>query len=214
MAEVMRVSIKGALPNGEEWSINPVYSIGGDFGVPVSAGQAATIASAISAISVSTGLLGNMSAGTTVTGARVEARSLAGVLEAQGEAVKTTPTAGTGVSPHPYQTSTVISLRTGLPGASGRGRLYWPSTGCQIDATSLRMASAQQTTMLSAAKTYLSAIEAAIEVTLTGVALAVWSRKGAGDLNLVNQIQVGNVFDVQRRRRDALIENYSSVAYP
>jgi len=58
----------------------------------------------------------------------------------------------------------------------------------------------------------LSAIEAAIEVTLTGVALSVWSRKLSA-LRTVTSLQAGDVLDVQRRRRDALIENYASVAY-
>jgi len=50
-------------------------------------------------------------------------------------------------------------------------------------------------------------------VTLDGVALAVWSRKNA-DLYVVNSIQTGDVLDVQRRRRDAEVENYNVLAYP
>jgi len=59
----------------------------------------------------------------------------------------------------------------------------------------------------------LSAIQAAIDVTLDGVALAVWSRKNA-DLYVVNSIQVGDILDTQRRRRDQVIENYTVQSYP
>jgi len=213
MAEIMRVSIFGGLPGGEEWSVNPVYSIGGDFGVPVSAAQALAIATAAAAIAVPSGLTALMNGNTTVQGIRVEARSLAGVLETQAEVLKATATPGTGVVNHPYQTSLVLSLRTTLPGASGRGRLYWPSTGASLNSADLRLAATQHTNALAGAKTYLSGIETAIEASLTGVALGVWSRK-LTDITLVNTIQVGNVLDVQRRRRDALLEGYVSVSYP
>lgn len=213
MAEVMRVSYVGAMPSGEEWSINPVWSIGGDFGVPVTQIQAQTIATAIAAIAVPTGLLAFMSSSTTVTGCRVEARSLAGVLEAQAEGVKGTPTPGQGANAHPFQTSSVISLRTAHPGPSGRGRLYWPATGVAMTTSSLRIDAATVTSGLSAAKTLLSGITTAINATLTGVSLAVWSRK-IPDLFPVTQLQLGNVADTQRRRRDALIESYSTLVFP
>lgn len=213
MAELLRVSIGGSMPGGEVWSVNPVYSIGGDLGVPVSAAQASTIANAILAIAVPTGLRNINASSVNFSTIRVEARSLAGVLETQAEAVRGTPTSGTGTNTHPYQTSLVTSLRSAQPGARGRGRLYWPCTGLSISNTSLRVLTADVVSVRDSVKTYLSGIESAIEVTLTGVSLAVWSR-ATPDLYPVTSIQVGDVLDVQRRRRDQTIENYSSVAYP
>lgn len=213
MAELMRVSIRGQNPGGEVWSVNPVYSIGGDFGVPVSAVQAQTIATAIAAISVPTALKNSISASSNVTGARVEARSLAGTLEAQAEGVKATPEAGTGSGVHQHQSALVISLRTATPGPRGRGRLYWNASGQATVVADLRVSSANMVLFVAGAKTYLSAIEAAIAATLTGVSLAVWSRK-SNDLFPVTGIQAGNVLDVQRRRRDALIESITSLTYP
>lgn len=213
MADVLRVSIKGVLPGGEEWSINPVYSIGGDFGTPVSSTQASTIAIAIAAVAVPTGLLALMSSSTSVIGCRVEAREFDGTLESQGEASKGVPTNGSSAQANPFQTSAVVSLRTALAGASGRGRLYWPATGAVIDSPTLRPPTATITSALSGAKTYLSGIQAAIDVTLDGVALAVWSRKLL-DATVVSSIQMGDVLDVQRRRRDQLVETYQSLTYP
>jgi hypothetical protein len=213
MAELLRISIIGAMPNGEEWSVNPVFSVGGDFGVPVTQIQAQTIATAIAAISAGNDLRGLMSTSTNINAIRVEARAVNGTLEAQAEASMVTPQAGMGgTNAHPFQTAMVFSLRTATPGATGRGRMYWPATGATLSVSTLRPSSAYVLTALTAMETYLSAIEAAIEVTLTGVALAVWSRKMEA-LRVVTQLQAGDVLDVQRRRRDALIENYQTVAY-
>lgn len=213
MADVLRVSIFGALPSGEEWSVNPVYSIGGDFGVPVSPSQAQTIADAIAAISVPTAILQNMSNGsTTVQGCRVEARELDGTLESQAEALKGTPQAGSGTNVHPFQVSLVSSLRTTTPGASGRGRLYWPLTGLTLAAATLRPAAATMNPLVTAVETYLSTIDTAISATLTGVGLVVWSRKN-GTVANVTTISMGDVPDVQRRRRDSLLELYYTVPH-
>jgi hypothetical protein len=78
---------------------------------------------------------------------------------------------------------------------------------------SLRPASATVTSALSAVKTYLSGIEAAIDATLDGVSLVVWSRSGNSTAN-VSSIQMGDVVDVQRRRRDTLVEGYQTLTYP
>jgi hypothetical protein len=213
MADLLRVSIFGQMPGGEEWSVNPVFSVGGDFGTPVSPQQAQTIATAIAAIAVPTGLMNLMSNSTNVQGVRVEARSLAGVLESQGEALKGIATPGGQTVGHPFQTAVVLSLRSGTPGASGRGRLYWPGTGAPLNIADLRIVTGTVSSALSGAKTYLSGIETAIEATLTGVSLCVWSRKLV-NLFPVTQLQIGNVADVQRRRRDALVEGYQATTYP
>jgi hypothetical protein len=213
MADLLRVSLVGTLPSGEEWSVNPVYSIGGDFGTPVTPAQAQTIATGIAATSPAAAMLNAWSISTNFTGCRVEARSAAGVLETQAEGIRATPLVGTGSAPHSFQTCVVSSLRTAVPGASGRGRLYWPATGITLTAATLRLQSATATALLAAVKTHLSSIQAVIDVTLDGVALGVWSRK-LSDVGIVNQIQLGDVLDVQRRRRDTLVETISSISYP
>jgi len=213
MADLIRVSLKGDMAGGEVWSVNPVYSIGGDFGAPVSAAQAATIAAGIDALTISVGVTGMWNPTTRLLGCRVEARTLAGDLEALAEHVRGAPVAGAASGAMPFQTSLVSSLRTTHPGPSGRGRLYWPATGVPLTLATNRPSSANMTTYLAGIKTTLSAIQGVIDVTLDGVALAVWSRKNA-DLYVVNSIQTGDVLDVQRRRRDAEVENYNVLAYP
>lgn len=213
MADIVRVSIVGSMPNGEEFSVNPVFKIGGDFGAPVTPTQAQTIATAVNAVAVPGALLVFIPSSCAYTGVRIEARSLTGALESQAEAVKASPSLGTSGSSHPFQVALVSSLRTGTPGGSGRGRLYWPATGATITASTLRPSAANMTSFAGGVKTYLSGISAAIQATLPGTSLTVWSRLKVATYP-VSSIQVGDVLDTQRRRRDTLIESYTILAYP
>lgn len=213
MAILLRVSVFGAMPNGEEWSVNPVFRIGTG-GAPLTPAQCLTIATACAAVTVPTGLTALMQGNTTVTGVRVENRDLTnGSLASQGEALKGTPTPGTGSNIHGYQASAVISLRTGTPGASGRGRLYWPATGAALNSTDYRISSSNVSNAVTDAKTYLSGLSSAIAVTTTTARLVVWSRKGASTAD-VTSLLIGNVLDSQRRRRDVLVESYTSTVFP
>lgn len=214
MADLLRISILGSLSGGEEWSVNPVWSLGGDFGgVDVTQNQLNTIATAINAIAVPTGLRLMFMPSTAITGVRIEARTKAGLLQAQTEAGRAA-VVGTGGTPHPYQAAACISLRTATPGPSGRGRLFWPATGITLDNTTLRITTAGLTSFTGGAKTYLQNIDSAVKtVFATGSALVIWSRKNAS-LSSVNLIEAGDVVDVQRRRRDQLIEAKQTVSYP
>lgn len=214
MADLLRISLGGSLPNGEKWTVNPVWSLGGDFGdVDVSPTQAQTIAAAIAAITFNGPLLTNFAANTTIATVRVEARTLANDLEAVGEAAKSTPQNGTSSVTHPFQTAWVSSLRTSFPGASGRGRLYWPATGVTLQPTTYRPSTSNTLNFATEVETALSQIGQAIAVTFpTGTSLCVWSRTKS-TLLAVTSIQVGDILDTQRRRRDSLVESVSSVAW-
>lgn len=214
MADLLRIALAGAMPGGEEWSVNPCFAIGGDFGDTVTAADALAIATAIGGQSLGTGITALMNGVTTWSSVRVEARTWAGTLESQGEFVKGTATAGTGPQNHPYQTSAVFSLRTDTPGASGRGRMYWPATGVSINSADLRIAGTTNSNAVAAMKTFLSGSTTLIDGILGSAStLIVWSRKNLVGYP-VRSIQMGNVADVQRRRRDQLAEGYAAVAYP
>lgn len=213
MARILRVSITGDMPGGEVWSVNPVFSVGGDFGAPVSAAQAMTVATAIDAITVSTGITAMFTSATRITGCRVEARALDGTLESLAEHVRGTPVGGIASGTNGYQSAMVSSLRTTRPGPSGRGRLYWPGNGIPLQLSNYRPTSTNMSTYTAGVRSYLNSIQAAIDVTFDGVALVVWSRKTAS-ITTVNSVQLGDVLDVQRRRRDATIENYTVLPFP
>jgi hypothetical protein len=209
MADLLRVSIQGALPSGEKWSINPVFGLSP--ASAVSSDECADMVAAINGTAVPGQLLSLNPAGVTVTGARVEARTAAGVLQSVAEGNRGTPTPGTSSTTHPLQTSIVVSLRSTDSTARGKGRLYWPGIGCLLNATTLRFDSTPTDSALNGMDTYLGGIRTAIRSVpgFSGAFLAVWSRSNAATRAVVS-LRVGNVPDVQRRRRDKVIESYIS----
>jgi hypothetical protein len=200
------------MPGGEVWSVNPVFFL---LDEPAAISQAEALASAVAInnIVLSTAIRSQWSLGTTWTGVRVEARTRDGVLEALGESAKATPVPGTSATPHPYQTATVTSLKSGFAGGQGRGRLYWPATGATVDATTLRMNSSNVGTFLTGVRTFLAAITTAITPSVGPNELVVWSRTGTA-MHKVLTIRQGDVLDTQRRRRDSLAEAYQELTYP
>lgn len=211
-SSVVRVSLLGTMPGGEVWSVNPCFFLL-DEPADVTGTEVLAIANAVRAIAVPTGLKNLWNGTTQLNAVRVEARDREGILNAQAEGVLTSPGVGSGVNPHPYQTSTVTSLRTAYPGAQGRGRLYWPATGIAVDASNLRANSSAITSALTAVKGYLQSIETAVAASAGPARLSVWSRTGTA-FHGVTELRQGDVLDVQRRRRDALAESYNAVAYP
>lgn len=214
IANVIRVSILGANPNGEVWSVNPVWQIGGSStSEDVTQADVVAMSTALAALTLSTAITGMWPLTTSLTGYRVEARRWNGQLAAQAESNRGTPIPGTSGTQHPFQTSIVASLRTGAVGASGRGRLYFPATGLPLG-SNLRPASGTVNSILLGVKTLLNAMTGAIAPSLTNApVLSVWSRKLA-TTNPVTSLLMGDVLDVQRRRRDALIEGISSTTFP
>ena len=211
MAQLIRLSVYGTMPSGEEWSVNPCFSLPGA-GVTVSPAQIQAVAVAAAAVSVPSTMMVMMVAACDVTGVRAEARSIGGALESQADAAKAAPQLGTGTGRLPFQAAWVLSLRTAAVGARGRGRLYWPATGVSLSAQTLRPVSADVATYLTGWQTYLTNLRNAVASVITGADLAVWSRAG-NQLNEVNVIQVGDVLDTQRRRRDALVETYQQTLF-
>lgn len=211
----VRVSILGSSQQGEVWSVNPVFDPTLEFpgGVDQTALDSAT--DAIAALSPGAGLLSYMSTSLTITGARCEVRDdSSDNLIAISTQVRTTALAGTGSPARSATTAVVFSLRTNTPGGSGRGRLYWPAVSGSVGAD-LRFTAGALTTALGDMRTYLNAMRSALATAFPtiGYDLAVRSRTTHTTPH-VNKIQVGNVPDTQRRRRDSLIEDYQSLTFP
>lgn len=212
MADLVRVSLQGTMPSGEEWSVNPCYALfGGGVVTPTEAQAAAT---AVAALSLPSTIRAWNVPGVAFASVRIEARTLAGALESLGEAAKVPPSAGNGTTGHPFQTAMVSSLRTQHAGASGRGRLYWPATAATIQASTLRMDPAALPGTVAEIATFLVAIGDAVSAAVgTDVFLAVWSRKLAA-LYSVTHVQMGDIADTQRRRRDTLVEAIHTAVIP
>ena len=211
----VRVSILGQTTGGEVWSINPNYDPSGEFGDTVDQTALDAASAAIAALSPGSALLQRLSTLLQIVGARVEVRSdTTDGLIAISNAQRTSALAGAGTVTMPPQCAQVYSLRTNTPGASGRGRLYWPSLGAGMTSTG-RLASGTVASDNLAMKAYLLAIRDALAAAFPtiGFNLAVRSRLTKTTPHVV-RLQAGDVVDTQRRRRDKLPEAYNTVAFP
>lgn len=210
----VRASILGSSPGGETWSINPVFDPTFEFPGQPDQTLLDQACAAIAALTPGAQLVTNLSSAMAITGARLEVRDdSTDSLIAISTDVRATPLAGGSAPLRSAQDAMVFSLRTTTPGASGRGRLYWPAASGGIDAN-MRLTSAVVSSSLTQMATYLHAMEDALATAFPtiGFDLAVRSRRTHTTPH-VNKLQLGNILDVQRRRRDKMIEDYTSVAF-
>lgn len=125
------------------------------------------------------------------------------------------PIIGAGVAaPYPPQISLVATLLSANPrGLASKGRMYLPGVAAGIDATG-HMNSTSQGTIATNLQTFFNAVNGAIDLGGDSVILASFGRTapavGPGVSALVTSLRVGNVYDTQRRRRNALVEAYVS----
>jgi hypothetical protein len=211
----VRVSILGSLVSGEVWSVNPVFDPTGEFTPTVSQSALDAAALAIANRSLPATLGVALSASGTRTGARVEVRDDAtDALIATSTQQTTGGTAGSGTLRLPPQSAAVVSIRTNTAGGSGRGRLYWPSLGATLG-TDGRITIPAVATFVTDFKSYLMGMRTDLATAFApiGFDLAVRSKTTHTTPHAV-RIQVGNVVDTQRRRRDALPEAYSTATVP
>lgn len=106
----------------------------------------------------------------------------------------------------PPETAVCISLLTGAPGRSRRGRMYMPAPSSVVLAPDGKLDAGFQTIFAN----WAGAFFGAVNNTLNGVKVVVWSRKNASTAD-VTQIAVGNQLDVQRRRQNNGPETYQIV---
>lgn len=115
-----------------------------------------------------------------------------------------TPAGSSGTNSLPPQISEVLTLRTALAGPSYRGRIYLPPMNTSVMTTSSQLSQTIAQTVASAWADYLQDAPAA-----TDYGPIVWSKKGLFGSS-VTQVEVGNTFDTQRRRRSSFVESRSS----
>lgn len=102
----------------------------------------------------------------------------------------------------PFQCAPVVSLRTATLSRAGRGRFYAPSLAVdQVDAG--RLLTAARDTLADGALALVNGLTAA------GGNIVIYHR-ALGTTSLVTSLDVGDVIDTQRRRRNKLIEARTS----
>jgi len=104
----------------------------------------------------------------------------------------------------PAQVSLCISLKTALATRAGRGRIYLPPYDVTEMDTGRLVAADQTTTQTKVKAMFDSLISAGHTPVLYG--------RTAHSVNAITSLGVGDVFDTQRRRRDAWVENRITAA--
>lgn len=214
----IRIALRGTLPGGESWSVNPAFNETTNVTTwNQTDGQAA--ATAIGLVTVPAELKKLQSSGAAFATVRVERRTDADVLLGAAEAPWVAGGQSNATPNKPFQTSLVLSLRTEIPGGRHRGRMYWPALSAELSTSTLRLSSPTAAAVATAAASYLDLLAAALKTTLAAPPslidydLAVYSPTNK-DKTRVSRIEVGDVLDVQRRRRDRIVENIASAPMP
>ncbi len=215
MATILEVSLYGSMPSLERWSVNPCYIL--FFDTPLTVPQLQSLGSAVEAVALPTAASNFMSSAVAMTGVRFIQRALTtGNLLSAADVPFNTPKPGGGNASKPFQTSVVLSLRTDDTRPRGKGRLYWPALSAVIDNASLRILNVTALAYLTGLRAYFTALRDAIDNALPGgPGLSNWcvySRRYNSQAP-VTTLMVGDLLDVQRRRRDKAPETYQVLPF-
>ena len=126
----------------------------------------------------------------------------------------TTLSGATSVTYLPPQCSLVVTLLSDRPrGKASKGRMYLPGIAVLVENTTGKIPSVTVGTIADNLKTFFDAL--ANDADIPGE--LILAAKSSGPLNVipaqndyVETIRVGNVIDTQRRRRNGLVETYTS----
>lgn len=199
-----RVVIDGTLAGGaERWSCGIAYTA--DAITPTSAELATWAEAILTSLAPTTGqpatLKGYVSSSGSIQRVRTYSYPDVGApADRQGVSVGAA-LVGAGSANMPPQCSMVVTLLTGIPGKSTRGRFYWPHVGGTVS-NGGKSSLVGQTTA-----TAFSGLLSNWGTLIDGVDIrpAVVSEK-TGLITPVSTVSVGDVIDTQRRRRDGLVE--------
>lgn len=149
------------------------------------------------------------------TGVRLDWYGSGGLLIASLDATATGGSAGgSAAGNHPPQTCVVVSMRSAGTGPTARGRMYWPLLSGTVSTATGTFPSADASSIAGHLRTFLLAVGADTTWSAAGWDPVVVSQTAGGLDRLLTHLKVGNVFDTQRRRRNKVIETYSTVTVP
>lgn len=209
-----RVIIKGSAPGGEVWTSGFALHSPSD-NVPATTPELELMAQNIGVIigtwSSTNQLRRCLSNTLSVVAVRVECRNEDESLFNLGEKPLVPPLQGSLPLTHSLQSAAVVSLRTLTPGGHGRGRMFWPNL-TYVPTQAGRIDNTLCIALASDMRTFLNEVLDSVD---PGFDLFLAVRSVTDHMNrVVTSLRVGDVPDTQRRRRDALVEVYSSVPFP
>ena len=213
-----RVLLRGTLGASENWSVGIAYRRSVDGGA-IAQQELQAAAVAIAARTLGPDIRAVVSTAVRSTDVRVEVRSDANELLLAAEAPWTKLDSSGNGATKPPQTALVFSLRSTTPGSRHRGRFYWPALAANINADTLRLTATATQAYATQMAGYLDGIETDLKEktepspSLIDYRLGVYSPT-LKSLTDITRIEVGDILDVQRRRRDSLPELYASAPYP
>lgn len=218
----LKVSVLGGMSGGEVWSTTVSYRFFSLFETTLTQtmldSAAQRIVTAVDSTTLSTDFKQLLSTSASITGWRITQHDEDEKTIGVGQANYPTPLAGTGNPSKSPQDAIVISLRTGVPGARGRGRVYWPALGATTG-TTFKLTSPVNTFIVQSAASLFDLIGDQLNAELAANSYAVTVELAVRSITnhasyQVSQLRVGDVLDTQRRRRDALVETYATSGYP
>jgi hypothetical protein len=200
-----RVLFRGAFSNGEEWQTG--FGVD-DVGLSSTADVADDAAAAFAAEPLAlTRLLRDNDSVSSLVVYRLP--SLGGPATEVEERILGVPGTSSGLNALPNQVAVVASLRMGYPGRSRRGRMFLP---CRSSAA-LNADGFLNDTVRPLVAQDVADLFGNFNNALSGRRVAVLSPT-TGSAFPVTSVDVGNVCDTQRRRRNALSEVRSTVSVP
>jgi len=195
MAVLCTVTVNGTLNNQQmHWSTN--FQFGATSAL--TSAQCITLANDImTSFGESAPIKAMIDEARSYTGVRVAFRDPdTGPETASGDS-SVAPVAGTAtIGFPPPQVATVVTLRTGIPGRSFRGRLYIPTLTNTDDGS---VPAIDKPVYNAGVQGIAQAISARATLAGTNLAWGVWSRT-KHVLTPINEVSVGSRVDTQRRR--------------
>lgn len=202
------VRINGSLPGGEVWSVTPKFNRPSG---PVTEYEdlerwAGVVAGTMETWATSNVFRQLLSTSGYIDSVRVEARNAANQLTQAAEVQLSPSLQGNGVANKIYQSCVVFTFLTGRPGRSYKGRMYWPALAASLSAN-LRLS---QSTIDSYATNGVELLEmiGGAGATDGEFPIPVVVSQTTGVATAITAVRVGDILDIQRRRRDSLTENY------
>lgn len=207
----IRLSIEGTIQNTQSWSTG--VSVQGPAGAPTQAQWLAWLTDVQAAFATyhdaANGAMHAISSQVSVKNLRAYYYP-AGQTTSSGEGSVTSPFTGPDSAVLPAQCSVVHSLRTASTSRHGRGRMYIPALAAPMSSATLRLGTGVAGPYATALAAFLSSIGGlAIDSVPTAPVIAP---RGAGALIPIVTVQVDNVIDTQRNRRNKILYTDRGIA--